>query len=278
MQANAHQDRLFDLEVPTPDLASYDLVLVNSSGGKDSQASLDVTVEAADRAGVRDRLVVVHADLGRVEWPGTRELAEEHARHYGLHFEVVAHRRWPDLLARIESRGRWPSATTRFCTSEFKTGQVRRVMTRLVAEMALDRPARILNVLGLRAEESPARARKLAFEPEPAASTKTTRHVFRWLPIHLWSAAAVWERIETAGTRSHPAYAAGMPRLSCSFCVLASRSALVLAAQLRPDLAAEYVAAEARMGHRFHNDFSIAEIVDEARESTTPVVVESWAA
>lgn len=49
--------------------------------------------------------------------------------------------------------------------------------------------------------------------------------------------------------------------LSCSFCVLASRGALVRSAQLRPNLAADYAVAERRMGHRFRDDLSMAEIV-----------------
>jgi 3'-phosphoadenosine 5'-phosphosulfate sulfotransferase (PAPS reductase)/FAD synthetase len=225
-----------------------------------------------------DELVVVHADLGRMEWPGTPELAEEHARHYGLRFEVVRNEGWDDLLARVRGRRRWPGPTTRYCTSEFKTGQVRRVMTRLVDELALDRPARILNVLGLRAEESPARARKLAFDPEPAASTKTTRHVDRWLPVHEFTVSQVWSRVAAAGTKVHPAYALGMPRLSCRFCVLASRSALVLSAQLNPDLADEYVEVEAEIGHRFRPDLTMADVVAEARLSPAPPVVEDWVA
>jgi 3'-phosphoadenosine 5'-phosphosulfate sulfotransferase (PAPS reductase)/FAD synthetase len=270
--------RLFDEPVPTPVLGDYDLVVVNSSAGKDSQASLDVTVEHARAAGVLDRVLVAHADLGRMEWPGTLELAAEHAAHYGLRFEVVRNRNWSDLLERIESRGRWPDAQNRYCTSEFKTGQVRRLFTQLTRELALDRPVRILNVLGLRGEESPARARKVPFGPEPSASTKTTRHVDRWLPIHAWTEPEVWERIEAAGTRPHPAYAAGMPRLSCSLCVLASRAALVRGAQLRPELAADYVAAEARMGHRFRMDLSMADIVAEASTGVVPVGIAGWAA
>src|SRR5690606_12512247 len=137
----------------------------------------------------------------------------------GLRFEVVRNRNWSDLLARVESRGRWPDAVNRYCTSEFKTGQVRRLFTQLALELDLDGPARILNVLGLRADESPARARKAAFGPGPAASTKTTRHVDRWLPIHTWTEADVWRRIAETGTRHHPAYDAGMPRLGCSLCI-----------------------------------------------------------
>ena len=99
----------------TPDLAAYDLILVNSSAGKDSQAMLTHLVALADAAGVpRARLVVVHADLGRVEWEGTRELAAEQAAHYGLRFEVVT-REKGDLLDQIEQRGMFPSSTARYC-------------------------------------------------------------------------------------------------------------------------------------------------------------------
>lgn len=50
-------------DAPVPSLTDYDVILVNSSAGKDSQASLDVVVEQARAAGVLDRVVVVHADL-----------------------------------------------------------------------------------------------------------------------------------------------------------------------------------------------------------------------
>ena len=76
-------------------LANYDRIVVNSSAGKDSQSMLDYVVERADAEGVRDRLVVLHCDLGKspggqdIEWPGTKELAREHAEHYGLRFIVV---------------------------------------------------------------------------------------------------------------------------------------------------------------------------------------------
>ena len=49
----------------------------------------------------------------------------------------------------------------------------------------------------------------------------------------------------------HWAYAAGMSRLSCSFCILASRADLRRAARLRPGLYREYVAPERRIGHTF---------------------------
>jgi hypothetical protein len=56
----------------------------------------------------------------------------------------------------------FPSATARYCTSDQKTSQVAKLMTRQAAafrERGNDRPIRILNCLGLRAEESAARAK-----------------------------------------------------------------------------------------------------------------------
>ena len=57
----------------------------SSSASKDLQASL----EAARAADVLDRVLVVHAELGDNEWPGTGALATEHAAHYGLPFKTV---------------------------------------------------------------------------------------------------------------------------------------------------------------------------------------------
>src|SRR4051812_11013900 len=117
-----------------PDLTSYDWILLNSSGGKDSQAMLDSVYRQCSAVGVPlERLVVVHCDLGRVEWEGTRSLAARQAAHYGIRFEVVS-RPQGDLLTHVELRGKWPSSTARYCTSDHKRGQVRTLMTRLAKE------------------------------------------------------------------------------------------------------------------------------------------------
>lgn len=99
-----------------------------------------------------------------------------------------------------------------------------------------------------------------------------------WLPVHGWTAGQVWERIAEAGTRPHPIYAAGMPRLSCRFCVLASRSALVLAARLDPQGAERRAAMEERMGHTFRKDLPMRNIIAEAKTARGPVIAEDWAA
>lgn len=256
-----------------PDLASFDVLLVNSSGGKDSQAQLDYVVELADKAGVRDRIVVVHADLGEVEWDGTLELAREQAEHYGLRFEVVG--REEKLLDQVRTRkqtlvaqGRpdapaWPSSAARYCTSDQKTSQVKKLMTQLVREAALDRPVRILNMLGIRAAESAARSKKQWLHRDSASNGK--REVVRWLPVFNWSTEQVWQRIAESGVRYHEAYDLGMSRLSCAFCVLASRCDLKIAARHNPDLAAKYVAVEEEVGASFRQDLSIKDLLAEVQ-------------
>jgi len=256
---------------------TYDLILINSSAGKDSQAMLDYVVSLCDAQGVsRDRIVVVHCDLGRVEWKGTAELAREQAEHYGLRFEIVS-RELGDLLDQVEQRHEsnvakgkdiapWPSSEARWCTSDQKTSQVLKLITRLTAELNLSRQARILNCLGIRAQESPARAKKASFEVDKKA-TNGKRHVDRWLPIFDWKVEQVWDRIRQSGVRYHEAYDLGMERLSCCFCVLATKADLTIAVTHNPELADEYVAVERRVGKTFTAQFSIADIVAAARRS-----------
>ncbi|MFD8078999.1 phosphoadenosine phosphosulfate reductase family protein [Streptomyces sp. NPDC059718] len=251
-----------------------DCLLISSSGGKDSQAILSYLVSLADLAGVRDRIVVVHCDLGDVEWQGTRELAEQQAAVYGLRFEVVT-RTQGDLLQHILQRDRelrargdtttpaWPSSGARYCTSDHKRGQVRALMTALVGEFGnLGRPVRILNCMGMRAEESPARKKRPVLALDDASNGKRT--VLTWLPLHSWDQFHVWSQIADSGLPYSAAYDWGMSRLSCSFCVLASEADLTCAARLRPAKAREYLTVEQQVGHSFKKNLSIAEILRRA--------------
>jgi 3'-phosphoadenosine 5'-phosphosulfate sulfotransferase (PAPS reductase)/FAD synthetase len=304
----------FDRSVLVPDLTVYDVIIVNSSAGKDSEAMLAWLVELCDAQGVpRDRLVVVYADLGRVVHPGTRELAWAQARHFGLRFVVVARRE--DLLAQIGARAQrlreqgkadqtpWPSNNARYCTSDQKTSQVAKFMTKVVDEHRAAGhagPVRILNCLGIRAEESPARAKKAPFGYDPANWSQapvaaraasparpargarparpatpavpgrpgvqhSKRIVHRWLPIFDWSTPRVWQQIGRHGLPWHPAYRR-LSRLSCVFCVLAGRRELTVAAQMYPELAGEYAALERRVGHPFKESVSMAQLMADAED------------
>jgi len=255
-------------------LSWYDWIVVNSSAGKDSQAMLDVVVKQATALGIRNRIVVVHADLGRVEWRGTRELAQRQAEHYGVRFEVVA-RPQGDLLDHVRSRRKWPSSAARYCTSDHKRGQVGTLLTQLTKEKRLGRRVRILNCLGLRAQESSARSKLLAFRLD-RRNTNGKRVVHTYLPIHSWSTDQVWARIKESGVSHHPAYDLGMPRLSCCFCIFAPRAALILAGRHNPELLAEYVRVEKAIGHSFRKELPIAEVQKAIEAGEAPGQIHSW--
>jgi DNA sulfur modification protein DndC len=59
--------------------------------------------------------------------------------------------------------------------------------------------------------------------------------------------AEVFDAIAAAGQKPHWAYAAGMSRLSCCFCIMANRSDLTTAARLQPELYRRYVETERRL-------------------------------
>lgn len=245
-------------------LGDYDVILHNHSAGKDSMAALDMLYQHARERGVGDRVTVAHADLGRVEWEGVPDLARAHAERYGLRFEIAAARNG-DLLDRVRQRGMWPSPAQRWCTSDLKRGPLVRVITALVAEQRqrLGRRVRVLNVMGMRAQESPARAKLPAVSPNERASNGR-REVTDVLPIHDWDEQQVWQRIAASRIADlvHPAYTEhGMGRLSCSLCIFAPRQALVRAARARPALAREYARIEAEIGHTFKHDLSLAEVL-----------------
>ncbi len=258
-------------------LAGQDWIVINSSAGKDSQSMIPAVLRVTDAAGVdRSRVIVVHADLGRVEWKGTRDLAAKQAAFFGLQFFVVS-REKGDLLDQIEARGMFPSSTARYCTSDQKTAQCHKLFTKLGRQSAADRKAkgeakratRILSCLGIRAQESPARAKKATCEIEKKPTGKgTTKVVTRWLPIHHWTEEQVWAEIETSGQKAagliHDAYTKhGMPRLSCVFCVFAPKDALLRAGRANPELLASYVAVEKKIGHTFRVDLPISEVASE---------------
>ncbi len=103
---------------------------VSHSGGKDSQAMYLYLRDVVPSA----QLVIVHAHLGDIEWPGTIE-----------HINNTRERRHPfNIVRAIDKRGKpktllsevirkaaakpdqvaWPSSAMRWCTSDLKRGPI----------------------------------------------------------------------------------------------------------------------------------------------------------
>ena len=218
------------------------LVAISHSGGKDSQT---MTI-LLSRIVPRDQLVAVHAPLEGVEWPGTIEHVKA-TLPAGVPLILAHVTSGKTLLDRIEERRRFPAPGVRFCTSDMKRGPIERELRRhLKANPRFG--GRIVSAMGMRAEESTARARKTPWKLNERNS-RAGRTWFDWLPVHDLTEGQVLDVIRDAGQAPHPAYAMGMSRLSCVFCIMASRADLRTAARLQPQLYQRYVALERRIGH-----------------------------
>ncbi|MET0374654.1 MAG: phosphoadenosine phosphosulfate reductase family protein [Rhizorhabdus sp.] len=220
-------------------------LVFNLSGGKDSTAALFAAMLHLDAVGhPRERRLAVHADLGRAEWDETPAMVERISALAGVPLLVVR-RRAGDLIARWEQRfengkaryealsaynliGPWSSASLRFCTSEHKAQVIGPELARRF------RGATIVNVIGIRRDESNSRARtpvskadERFAKPGNAAGTS----MLIWHPIVGWSAEQVFAAHGMLGLPLHEAYTRyGSPRLSCRYCVLSSLEGLTASA------------------------------------------------
>lgn len=225
------------------------LVVLNDSGGKDSQA-MRILVRAVVPA---SQIVVLHASLGDVEWPGALEHAQRHAAADGLPFVVAkAQRSFFEMVERrFQTRPEapcWPSASIRQCTSDLKRTPLEREIRRILKA----RGGRlVVNCTGIRAEES---HKRRALDPLRVSerNSRAGRTWLDWLPIHHLTRADVLQTVADAGEQLHPAYAAGNERLSCMFCIMGSRNDLRNAAIANPGLYRRYLDTEARTGYTMH--------------------------
>jgi 3'-phosphoadenosine 5'-phosphosulfate sulfotransferase (PAPS reductase)/FAD synthetase len=214
-------------------------VAIGVSGGKDSQAAALATSRHLDAIGHGGPRLLVHSDLGSVEWNDSLPICEALAAHLGVDLLVVR-RNAGDLMERWEARWRssirryedlstvtlvpcWSTPSMRFCTSEMKTHVIRSALKRRFKGRT------IVNVTGVRRAESAARARSTIAEKEK------DHPIINWRPIVDWSEADVFAAIDASGLAPHPAYRNfGMSRVSCRFCIMSNVSDL-MAATAQPE-------------------------------------------
>lgn len=211
---------------------------VSHSGGKDSQAmySLIKTVVPAEQ------IVVVHADLGEVEWEGVQEHIKNNVEH-----QVNVVRANKTFLGMVEKRGMWPSAAYRQCTSDLKRGPI----FKFIRNDLKARGATIaINCMGLRAQESSSRAKKEPFiyNKIQSCNNRVIRHVYNWLPIFHFTTSEVFQAIKNAAQEPFWAYEKN-ERLSCVFCIMGCKNDLRHGAEQRPELYKKYVELEKKIGH-----------------------------
>lgn len=202
-------------------------VAVGMSGGKDSHAAAWAMAKLLK--GYRGPKLLVHADLGVVEWDDSFPACQRIADRIGWEL-VTVQRAAGGMMERWESRWQssmdrysdlrtvtvvlpWSTPALRFCTSELKVDPITAYLKRRFGKVP------ILNVTGVRGEESTQRAK----QPVCGPGAKLPDDSRVWRPIHQWTLADVWEAIAESGVAPHEAYSKfGSSRVSCRFCILAS--------------------------------------------------------
>jgi len=264
-------DNLSTVEQWIADGATF---FVGHSGGKDSQA-LYAVIKSWVPA---DQIVVVHADLGDVEWDGIQDHIKANIQHP---LNVVEATPYKDgtpktLLERIDRNHRrlvaagrnvnpWPDNNNRFCTGELKTDPIWKYIRHHPAKIAI-------NCVGIRAEESTRRskANPLKINKKNTCSDRVQRAAFDFYPIFDLFEIDVWNIIAADGQKRHHAYDDGNDRLSCKFCVFGSPGDWQNAARHDPALYAWYVEAEKRYGFTIKQDKPIEEWVGIRVEDLDP--------
>lgn len=211
-------------------------VAIGVSGGKDSDAAAFATIDYLNQLGHTGPRVLIHSDLGRVEWSESLPQCERLAARLGLELIVVRRQagdmmdrwltRWANNVARYANLEcvkvilPWSTASMRFCTSELKTAIICRELIKRFPSST------ILSAAGIRREESPNRAKAPIARPQPRlTSAAHSTSGLDWLPILDWTLDDVLTLHHERGFPLHEAYATNS-RVSCMFCILASRADL----------------------------------------------------
>lgn len=253
-------------------LAAGAPVAVGVSGGKDSQACALVVARHLDAIGHTGPRVLVHSDLGRVEWKASLPTCETLAAHLG--WELLTVRRAAgDLMDRWLTRWKnnvyrystlecvklilpWSTPSMRFCTSELKTAVIAAALRRRWPS------GPIVSVVGIRGEESGARARMPVSAPH-AKLARTGAPGVSWHPILWWKLDQVLAAIAVAGLALHPAYTVHhASRVSCAFCIMSAAADLAAAAgaEENAELYREMVALELESTFAFQGSRWLADV------------------
>lgn len=227
-----------NITIPTQ-VKDAEVIFVSHSGGKDSQAMLAALI----RLGLKDKIVLVHSDLGEMEWEPMHDWIESIS--FGIPCNVV--RAKEDFFEMCLRTKRLPSGRQQYCTDVLKTTPIAEFIHEYMYKNNIKTA---INATGMRAEESKRRAEKEPFQvSEMTQPKKHAPHLIHdWLPIFEYRLDDVFKEIKNAGQAPHKIYSMGFSRLSCVFCVNGRISEHQKAAELRPELAKKVAELERTLG------------------------------
>jgi 3'-phosphoadenosine 5'-phosphosulfate sulfotransferase (PAPS reductase)/FAD synthetase len=262
------------------------------SGGKDGQA---MTKSLHNWSFPIEGLI--HADLGRVEHEESLPMCQRQSEELNIPLFVVRRsdglgllEYWQKRMHQLQGSGKpfWSSSKARYCTSDLKRGPINAFFTSTGHNF-------IISCEGIRAEESPARAKKEPLSIRANSSTfyknmtveqaitnfnPKKKLVLTWYPIFNFTLEEVWNTYDVTGYDLtmcrrhykvfgqirkwwpfHPAYVKGNTRVSCAFCILGSEADLIVGAKHYPELLKELISMENESGFTFKNGWSLKELL-----------------
>lgn len=252
-------------------------VAIGVSGGGDSDLAGFETMRYLDSIGHTGPRVLIHSDLGRVEWRESLPQCERLAVRLGLEL-VVVKRKSGDLMDRWLVRWHnnckryaelscvkmilpWSTPSMRFCTSELKTS----IICRDLVERFPGKT--IISVAGIRRDESPKRALAPIVAEQSKLESKTFATIgFDWHPILAWTKKEVFDYHQEVSFPLHSAYTEyGSTRVSCCYCILGSLHDLIASAKHpeNQDIYREMVELEAISAFSFQDKQWLGDIAPE---------------
>lgn len=121
-------------------------------------------------------------------------------------------------------KGRFPAARARFCTTELK---VRPIWEQVLFPL-LQEGYRVISWQGIRAQESPSRAKLPEWEETPEGY-----EIYR--PLLKWTVEDVFEMHRKYGIEPNPLYKKGMYRIGCMPCIYSRKDELFEIARRYPE-------------------------------------------
>ena len=274
-------------------------LIVSVSGGKDSDCMTIELDQMRRENNWTGDFILIHANVGeRMEWPQSQPHCQDMADHVGAKLVSVQHPKgdlmdgiWRRMNTRPDAPP-FPSAQSRYCTAGWKRDPISKWIRN---EYPQDQD--VICAMGLRKQESPARAKKLPCEMRPKTNAPTkNRNVWNWNPILDYTEIDVWDTLLPDGGidllrwhqrqyqdtglvdpswNYHPAYVYGNDRVSCAMCVLANANDLQNGAIHNPGIYQELIQIEDTSGFTFKQDKSIQDIVEPAAPEYTQLAL--WA-
>lgn len=238
-------------------------ILVQFSGGKDSQACL---IYAVEKYGANN-VTGVFCDTGW-EHEITYKHIQDVCSQLSVELVVIKSKEYDGFIDMAKKKKRFPSAINRFCSVELKT----KPMTDYILDVIKES---FITIQGIRAEESINRAKMqkecsyFKYYTQPAGVDKRGRNyydnyrkaeVLEFIkhyagdiirPVFDWTGNQVMEYILSHDQKPNPLYYMGVSRVGCAPCVLSRLNETKLFMERFPEKMALIAKHEKEIGSTF---------------------------